>query len=277
MKLNRLRGKLCISGLEHVINPEDAAEANIKDKKHVEELNMKCGDNYKLNNRSESNVFEALQPNSNLNRLYISQYKGNSFPKWIRHCHLPNLVSLKLQSCGSCLHLPPLGHLPCLKELAICDCDGIKIIGEEFHGNNSTNVPFLSLEVLKFVKMNNWEKWLCLEGFPLLKELSIKSCPELRSALPQHLPSLQKLEIIDCELLEASIPKGDSIIELVLQKCDSILINELPTSLKRFVFRENWYANFSVEQILVNDTILLRVEVWFYRLCEMYLFGFALL
>jgi hypothetical protein len=198
-KLIHLRGKLCISGLENVINPADAAEANLKDKKYV--LYMKWSFKFKNNGR-ELDVFEALQPNSILKRLTIECYRDTSFPNWIRDCNLPNLISLKLYWCGSCSHLPPLGQLPSLKELSISDCNGIKIIGEEFYGNSSTNVSFRSLEVLEFAWMNNWEEWFCLEGFPLLKELSIKSCPKLKTALPQLLPSLQKLEISNCEWLE---------------------------------------------------------------------------
>ncbi|RHN66014.1 putative P-loop containing nucleoside triphosphate hydrolase, leucine-rich repeat domain, L [Medicago truncatula] len=203
--LNRLQGKLCISGLEHVINPEDAARANLKDKKHVEELDMNYSDNFI---GREVDVLDALQPNNNLKRLTIEGYNGSNFPNWITGCHLPNLVSLQLLSCGLCSHFPPLGQLPSLKNLSISYCDGIKIIGEEIHGSNLTHVPFLSLEVLKFEKLNNWEEWLCPEGFPLLKELTIRKCPKLeRATLPQHLPFLQKLNITDCNKMEASIPK----------------------------------------------------------------------
>ena len=258
--LNRLQGKLCISGLEHVINPKDAAGANLKDKKHVEELNMNYGYNYKFNNNGrELDVLEALQPNSNLKRLTISLYKGNSFPNWISH--LPNLVSLQLQACG-CSHWPPLEQLPSLKELSISNCNEIKIIGEEFYDNSSTNVPFMSLEVLKLETLVNWEEWFCLEGCPLLKEISIWNCPKLKRALlPQHLPSLQILKICDCNKLEASIPKCDNMIELDIQRCGRILVNELPTSLKKLFLSENRYTEFSVDQSLINFPFLEELDL----------------
>ncbi|AES69119.2 NBS-LRR type disease resistance protein [Medicago truncatula] len=100
------------------------------------------------------------------------------------------------------------------------------------------------------------EEWLCLGEFPLLKDISIFKCSELKRALPQHLPSLQKLEIRDCNKLEASIPKCDNMIELDIRRCDRILVNELPTSLKKLVLSENQYTEFSVEPNLVNYTIL---------------------
>jgi hypothetical protein len=207
-----------------------------------------------------------------------------------------------LNNCGLCSQFPPLGQLPCLKELSISNCDGIKTIGKEFlYDDNSTSLlPFRSLEVLKFKQMGNWEEWLCLEGFPLLKKLCIRKCPKLkrvppqhlsslqklkmskcnkleeclclegsplleyvsiqkcsklkRAPLPQHLPSLQKLNIRDCERLEISIPKGDSIIELYLEKCDRILVNGLSAGLERFVLSENcYYTWFSVEDFSTSS------------------------
>ncbi|RHN65943.1 putative P-loop containing nucleoside triphosphate hydrolase, leucine-rich repeat domain, L [Medicago truncatula] len=211
-KLNHLQGKIYIEGLGNVIDPTDAVTANLKDKKYLEELHMNFCDRIEEMDESivESNVsvLEALQPNRNLKRLTISRYKGNSFPNWLRGCHLPNLVSLELRSCEICSLLPPLGQLPFLKELRISDCNGIKIIGKEFYGNNSIIVPFRSLEVLKFEQLENWEEWLFIEEFPLLKELEIRNCPKLKRALPQHLPSLEKLKIVCCNELEASIPKA---------------------------------------------------------------------
>ncbi|RHN66153.1 putative P-loop containing nucleoside triphosphate hydrolase, leucine-rich repeat domain, L [Medicago truncatula] len=178
--LNHLHGKIHIKGLGNVIDPADAVTANLKDKKYLEELLMDFdGGREEMDDsivESNVSVLEALQPNRNLKRLTISKYKGNRFPNWISR--LPNLVSLQLR-----------------------DCKEIKIIGADFYGNNSTIVPFRSLEVLEFKRMDNWEEWICLQGFPLLKKLFISECPELKRALPQHLPSLQKLSIDDCDKL----------------------------------------------------------------------------
>ncbi|GAU42795.1 hypothetical protein TSUD_34390 [Trifolium subterraneum] len=394
-KLNHLHGEIHIKSLGNVIDSADAVTANLKDKKYLEKLHMEFdGRREEMDDlivESNVSVLEALQPNSNLKSLIISHYNGNSFPNWLRGCHLSNLVSLELQNCGLCSHLPSLGQLHCLKELSISHCDGIKIIGEEFYDNNSTILPFRSLEVLIFYEMKNWEEWLCPEGFSLLKKLSIKKCPELKRVTPQHLPSLQKLEIDDCnkleeclclegfplleelsikncpelkritpqdlpslqkleiygcnkleewlclegfplleelsitncpelkrvmpkhlpslqkleisdcnkleewlclegfpllkelsiercpklkkvlpqhlpliqmlkikdcKMLEASIPKSDNIIELEIQNCDRVSVNELPTSLKKFVLFGNRCMEFSMEQNLVNSTIL---------------------
>ncbi|PNX71014.1 CC-NBS-LRR resistance protein, partial [Trifolium pratense] len=161
-------------GLGNVIDHVDAAKANLKDKKYLEELHMVFdGGREEMDDsivESTVSVLEALEPNSNLKKLNIENYNGDNFPNWLRDCHLPNLVSLKLKRCRLCSQLPPFGQLPCLKYLSISHCDGIKIIGEEFYDSNSTSLSFRSLEVLEFYGMDNWEELSCLEGFPLLKE-----------------------------------------------------------------------------------------------------------
>jgi len=264
-KLNHLHETIYIKGLGNVTNPADAVTPNLKGKKYLEELHMAFDGKREEMNVSivERNVsvLEALQPNSNLKRLTIERYNGSSFPNWLTGGHLHNLASLELKKCGLCSHLPPLGKLSFLKELSISECHGIKTIGEEFYGNNSTNVPFRSLEVLRFTCMFGLEEWFCLEGFPLLKELYVKICPKLKRALPQHLPSLQKLEIFMCKELEASIPVADNIRCLNIRKCDSILVNELPTSLEQLVLSAYRYTEFTMDQILVNNTILEELEL----------------
>ncbi|KAK2440155.1 hypothetical protein QL285_011599 [Trifolium repens] len=176
-------------------------------------------------------VFEALQPNCNLKRLTVESYNGNSFPNWLRGCHL---VSLKLESCGLCSHLPPLGQLPCLKELSISHCDGIKIIGKEFfYDNNSKSLPFRPLEVLIFGEMKNWEEWLCLEGFPMLKKLCITKCPKLKRVPLQHLPCLQKMVIYNCNKLEECLCfEGSPFLkEVYIDNCSKLKRAPLPRHL----------------------------------------------
>ncbi|XP_058784769.1 putative disease resistance RPP13-like protein 1 [Vicia villosa] len=223
--LNLLQGKISLSGLNNVTDPTHAVKSRLQDKKYLEEIHMIFDGSVVESNVS---VLDALQPNNNLKRLTIQNYNGNMFPTWIRGCDLPNLISLKLQNCN-----------------------GIKIFG-----NNSTNVPFKFLEVLKFVCLSEWEEWVCIEGFPRLKEISINDCPKLkRVSLPQHLPSLQKLMIGDCEMLDVSFPNFDNIIELDIWSCGRILINELSSSLKDFRVEGNQYVEFSMDHLINNPNL----------------------
>ncbi|CAJ2639004.1 unnamed protein product [Trifolium pratense] len=263
-ELNYLQGRLQISGLKNVIDPAHAMAANLKDKKHLEELSMSYDEWREMDasvTKAHVYVLEALQPNRNLMRLTIKDYRGSSFPDWLEDHHLPNLVTLELLGCKLRSQLPPLGQFTSLKNLCISGCDGIEIIGTKFYGYNSSNVPFRSLETLRFEHMSELTEWLCLEGFPLLQELCIKHCPKLKSDLPQHLPSLQKLEIIDCQELEASIPKADNISELELKRCDDILINEIPSSLKRVILCGTRVIRSLLERILLKSAFLEELEV----------------
>ncbi|XP_058721433.1 putative disease resistance RPP13-like protein 1 [Vicia villosa] len=222
--LNLLQGKVCLSGLNNVTDPTHAVKSRLQDKKFLEEIHMIFNGSVVESNVS---VLDAFLPNNNLKRLTIENYSGNMFPNWLSGCDLPNLISLKLQNCN-----------------------GIKIFG-----NNSTNVPFKSLEVLEFNFVSEWEEWLCIDGFPLLKELSITCCPKLKGALPQHLPSLQKLMIRGCKMLAVSIPICDNIIELRISNCDRTLINELSSNLKEFRLDGNQYVEFSMDHLIKNPIL----------------------
>ncbi|XP_058721430.1 putative disease resistance RPP13-like protein 1 [Vicia villosa] len=220
--LNLLQGKISLSGLNNVTDPTHAVKSRLQDKKFLEKIHMIFDGSIVESNVS---VLDALQPNINLKRLTIKNYNGNMFPTWIRGCDLPNLISLKLKNCN-----------------------GIKIFG-----NNSTNVPFKFLEVLEFDCLSEWEEWVCIEGFPRLKEISINDCPKLkRVSLPQHLPLLQKLFIGGCKMVDVSILNYDKIIVLDLRKYERIMINELSSSLKRFVLSENQYVEFSMDHLINN-------------------------
>ncbi|XP_027341801.1 putative disease resistance RPP13-like protein 1 isoform X2 [Abrus precatorius] len=265
--LNHLQGTLSILKLENVIDPADAMEANMKDKRHLEGLVLNWGDKFgrcRENDDSiiERHVLEALQPNSNLKRLTILRYDGTSLPSWFSSSHLPNLVSIKLSESKFCFILPPFGQLPSLKELSISCFYGIEVIGPEFYGNDSSNIPFRSLETLKFEEMSAWKEWCSCEGhndgegLSCLKELSIRRCPRLRRTLPQHLRSLQKLVICDCQHLEVSIPRAANIHELELHKCENILLKDLPSSLKKATLRGSRIIESCLKQILLKNALL---------------------
>ena len=136
----------------------------MKQKKHLEGLVLDWGDKFGRRNENEDsiierNVLEALQPNGNMKRLTVLRYDGTSFPSWFGGTHLPNLVSITLTESKFCFILPPFGQLPSLKELYISSFYGIEVIGPEFCGNDSSNLPFRSLEVLKFEEMSAWKEW----------------------------------------------------------------------------------------------------------------------
>ncbi|ESW20983.1 hypothetical protein PHAVU_005G031200 [Phaseolus vulgaris] len=271
--LSNLQGTLSIFRLENVTDPADAMEANLKDKRHLDGLVLDWGDKFGRCNENEDSiierqVLEALQPNENLKRLSVLRYDGTSFPSWFGGSHLHNLGSITLTESKFCFVLPPFGQLPSLKELSISCFSGIEVIGPEFCGNDSSNIPFRSLEILKFEEMTAWKEWCSFEGrveegqgLSCLKELSVRRCPWLRRALPQHLPSLQKLVISECQHLEDSVPKAASIHEMKLHLCEKLFLKDLPSSLKKATIQGTCIIESCLQQILVNNAFLEELKI----------------
>ncbi|XP_034703943.1 putative disease resistance RPP13-like protein 1 [Vitis riparia] len=206
-KLSEIRGRLEISKMENVVGVEDALQANMKDKKYLDELSLnwshyRIGD-YVRQSGATDDILNRLTPHPNLKKLSIGGYPGLTFPDWLGDGSFSNLVSLQLSNCGNCSTLPPLGQLPCLEHIKISKMSGVVTVGSEFYGNSfsSLHPSFPSLQTLSFEDMSNWEKWLCCGEFPRLQELSIRLCPKLTGELPMHLSSLQELNLKYCPQL----------------------------------------------------------------------------
>ncbi|KAG7980358.1 hypothetical protein I3843_05G179300 [Carya illinoinensis] len=176
--LSHLRGTLCISKLENVIVPEDARGMNLSDKPNLDGLSLGWSEDIddSKDRTSEKEFLNLLQPHKVLKELTIRCYGGTEFPTWLNRPSLPNLVFLTIENCKKCTSLPPLGKLPSLKSF-----------GSQFVGMT-----------LKFKNMVEWENWSPCEAFSNLRELSIKNCPKLSGNLPNHLPSLENVEIDGC-------------------------------------------------------------------------------
>ncbi|GMP43352.1 hypothetical protein CsSME_00012742 [Camellia sinensis var. sinensis] len=214
-----LRGKLCLSGLQNVVVPLDAREANLNDKKGLDVLSMEWSVNSddSRDGRVETEVLDMLQPHKNLKELHIKGYLGPGFPTWIGDPLFSNMADLSLDNCGNCASLPPLGQLPSLKKLYIKGMRVLKYVGCEFYGQRGVQ-PFPLLETLSFENMLEWEDWYTfgdhkeVQPFTRVKYLSIIECPKLLKMLPTDLPleegmeincpSLESVEIIDCDRLK---------------------------------------------------------------------------
>jgi len=210
-KFPRLQGKLTILNLHNVIDSMEAVAANLKSKEQIEELVLRWGEQTE-DHQIEKNVLDVLQPSTNLKKLTIDYYGGKSFPSWLGDSSFSNMMYLSISNCEYCLTLPSLGKLSSLKDLRIDGMRMLKTIGPEFYGmvgegSNSSFQPFPSLQNLQFRNMSSWKEWLPFEGgklpFPCLQTLRLQKCSELRGHLPNHLPPMQQIIIIDCgRLLE---------------------------------------------------------------------------
>ncbi|KAL7204521.1 hypothetical protein ACSBR2_017571 [Camellia fascicularis] len=212
--LIHLGGKLCISGIENVVDPLDARGVCLNDKQGIDVLTMLWSSESLdglRNEMVETEVLDILQPHKKLKELHIRGYHGMSFPTWIGDPLFSNMVCMKLQNCKNCTSLPPLGQLPSLKDLHIEGLSAVKHVGCEFYGQHCAK-PFPLLETLCFENMSEWEDWYIfgidkeVQTFTGVSKLSIKNCPKLVRMLPSNLPCLKTLEIINCAqlLVEAS-------------------------------------------------------------------------
>ncbi|KAL7233365.1 hypothetical protein ACSBR1_017065 [Camellia fascicularis] len=138
-----LRGKLCLSGLQNVVNHLDAREANLNDKQGLDVLSMEWSVNLddSRDGRVETEVLDMLRPHKNLKELHIKGYLGTRFPTWIGDPLFSNMADLHLDNCGNCAFLPPLGQLPSLKKLYIKGMRVLKHVGCEFYGQGGVQ-PF---------------------------------------------------------------------------------------------------------------------------------------
>ncbi|MQM11510.1 hypothetical protein Taro_044417, partial [Colocasia esculenta] len=191
--LNHLHGELVVRGLEHVKSKEEAEQACLKHKVHLEELVLHWGAEEEetvlssvqqehavdsqvqkyVRNNVESQVLEGLFPPPNLKVLRIHNNRGARFPSWMEEhrCSISSsLVTLELDGCCKWECLPTLGRFPSLKVLTITKAHSVKKIGPEFYGeidnmhgrrinNNKGYSYFPRLEVLYLKEMSVWEEW----------------------------------------------------------------------------------------------------------------------
>ncbi|KAL6329618.1 hypothetical protein AAG906_022808 [Vitis piasezkii] len=209
-ELSDIGGRLEISEMQNVVCARDALGANMKNKRHLDELSLTWSD-VDTNDLIRSGILNNLQPHPNLKQLIINGYPGITFPDWIGDPLFSNLVSVYLYWCGNCSSLPMFGQLPSLKHLSIKGMKGVERVGSEFYEDASSSITskpsFPFLQSLRFEHMYNWKKWLCCGcEFRRLRELYLIRCPKLTGKLPEELPSLKKLEIEGCwGLLVASL------------------------------------------------------------------------
>ncbi|XP_030962972.1 putative disease resistance RPP13-like protein 1 isoform X2 [Quercus lobata] len=224
MNLESLKGTLCISHLENVLDVEDASRANLLGKKNLNVLVMKWES--ELDQRASLDILDMLQPSTTVKEISIDGYAGAKFPTWFGHPSFSNMVLLRIERCRKCTSLPAIGQLPSLRDLALVGLSAVEIIGLEFYGEDCPK-PFQSLETLCFKDMQEWKDWIpCkveYEEFPRLRELSIQECPKLEGKLPHHVPLLEKISVNGCEQLDVSIPNFPKLHALEILGCKGVV------------------------------------------------------
>ncbi|XP_038981883.1 putative disease resistance protein At3g14460 isoform X3 [Phoenix dactylifera] len=227
--LKELRGQLLIQNLENIDNKEEAMNAKLREKKHLDALHLyfeiKDGPvtrsgfiltrMLKVFSKSENTpnlkgLLEGHEPYCDIKELVIKGYDSDMFPSWLVYRErFTSLKSIHLSSCDKLTSLPPLGQLPSLRVLHIETLPALRKIGVELYGGVNGAVP--SLEDLKLQDLKEFEEWLEVQGqrlFPCLKKLHIEQCLKLTkfALLMLNLP-VTELKINSCGDLGSALPR----------------------------------------------------------------------
>ncbi|PRQ24675.1 putative P-loop containing nucleoside triphosphate hydrolase, leucine-rich repeat domain, L [Rosa chinensis] len=218
--MDELQGKLWIV-LKGKLKDSAACDVEnglLVNKKHL--LHLKLGfacESEGNQSTIEEAVLNVLQPNSNLESLWIRGYDGRTlYPSWTSS--LINLKSLTFSWCLVCNYVPlsVLGNLGSLERLRFDVMPQVKKVGFEYSLDHQV-ILFPNLKQLEFAEMPEWEEWDYHENdatsssptffMPRLSTLSIEWCYKLKT-LPDFLtrktPLLQKLIINDCPIVSKS-------------------------------------------------------------------------
>ncbi|XP_059654851.1 putative disease resistance protein RGA3 [Cornus florida] len=256
--LNNLRGRLSIRilGIGYSSSGQCSKNATTTEKR-MDETNfleakefLKTLEVYFFSDEDNCVLLESLCPHPNLKELKIYYFQGVSSPSWMMvdiRLSIPNLVSIDIENCHKCKHLPLFGQLPSLQFLKLYDMDSVEYIDNNT-GSGEESLTSLSGEAAAAARRR--EPTLTPTFFPLLKSLVLPDLPNLKGwwrskaeeekaartsfianlpdqqqlkSLPYWLPSfstLSTLSITNCPNL-ASIPILQPCLEVLHLDCVS--------------------------------------------------------
>ncbi|MED6182148.1 hypothetical protein PIB30_025865 [Stylosanthes scabra] len=217
--LANLHEAVDISHLENVVNSSEALEARMSEKDGIDSLVLRWSsdeDKNIVDSQLENDILDKLRPHSNMKQLEIVGYRGITFPDWLGNSSYHDITKVSLVGCRNCPKLPSLGQLPSLKHLRISGFESVETVGDEFYRNDESClvIPFPMLETLVFESMPCWKEWRCsleFNALSRLRELIIWNCPMLRADLSNELPSLELLQIPNCQLISCCLSRSPAV------------------------------------------------------------------
>lgn len=165
---------LRIYNLENVETKEEAGEANLIQKHHLQELILDWDIKRTANPMQEDNILECLKPHRNLQRLSIRGNAGVKCPTWLGVNFSVKLLEYLRLEHVAWEKIPPLGGLQMLNDHS----------KDDFPTQRFTNMKRLEL-----VSIQNLEKWVPngpSDLFPRLEALAIEGCKELTNLSFSH-------------------------------------------------------------------------------------------
>ncbi|XP_066161966.1 putative disease resistance RPP13-like protein 1 [Oryza sativa Japonica Group] len=225
---------LSLKGLDYVCSVEDAMEADIPSKIHLQSLNLDFTSSHhqqlqqhKPGAVSHKELLESLQPCHTLRDLSIYGYRGLTFPCWVGNTSFSKLTKVVLSKCEwECL--PALGELPSLESLEISRMYNLRFIGREFCCLNQSVKVFRSLVNLSFSWMYELSEWSGVKDgdFACLETLLLCQDNKLR-----FLPLVPFSSLVTCRLSNCgnlvTVPVSYALCDLYINDCASLI--ELPS------------------------------------------------
>ncbi|KAF7069689.1 hypothetical protein CFC21_075281 [Triticum aestivum] len=196
--LNKLHGRLSISGLENIESKEEALEANLAGKEQLTQLVLYWGGDTSRNPEVQAEVLEGLCPPVGLETLHILGYEGSKYPNWMvsTHSEGPNelqelwlygwsqhgpapeleafahLCSLELWNC-TWFALPcNMKHLMSLKRLLIDACLNIRSLPTLPLSLEEFTLKRCNVEFVKSCETHGHPNWQKIEHVPMKSLLS---------------------------------------------------------------------------------------------------------
>nr|XP_043609136.1 putative disease resistance RPP13-like protein 1 [Erigeron canadensis] len=220
--LKDLQGVLSIEGLEKAIDPTEAKDAELHQKKGLDELTLTWGD-AAIN---EHDVIEKLRPHSKLKTLCLDGYRGMKFPSWLGDPSFDGSTELVLNECN-CVVLPTLEHLTSLRKLGIYRCSKLESIEGRKEVVNGGSSIMGSLRQVNVIGCDALESYYCPSS---VESLVIWGCHSMKSLSfsklhEEDLPSssnLKNLEVKDCKDIKSYLLSLTSLEEMFIWTCPSM-------------------------------------------------------
>ncbi|RLM57740.1 hypothetical protein C2845_PM18G14320 [Panicum miliaceum] len=152
--VGRISDDLTIRGIEHVMEPDDAHKACLKQKANLRRLDLQWSAYVggEESTKLEQAVLDGLEPPPGIKKLKINRYSGRECARWMQNqvgggvqglSYFPCLRVMQLHDFPNLKHLDGLAELPCLEELMLWMMPSLE---------NISGGPFPSL-----VKLVMWE------------------------------------------------------------------------------------------------------------------------
>ncbi|CAM0948811.1 unnamed protein product [Alopecurus aequalis] len=210
--------ELDVKCLENVESYEEAKNAKLKEKQHLNKLHLEWSTPNQT--MTDDLVLDHLETHVNIMALEIRGYGGPKIPFWIENRSVKNLVSLRLISCTNWEYLPSLGELILLKLLELKNLPKLQQIGQSSDISSSTSMELLLPQSLDTLEVNECCK---LRELPILppslvslkiRDVWLTKLPMIgkisSGSIKSKSSNLTKISIADCPYLTSL---EDSLLE----------------------------------------------------------------